>query len=74
MTLVLSYEGAVLSQEFSVSQSDSARAVSTDDVLVMLPDFNDLTRFVPFEWVGAGLVLDEDMITNDQLREAFCMF
>lgn len=58
--------GGELPQESPVPQSDAARTINADDVLVKLPDFNDDASLIPLHRVGSCLVLDSYCIPDDQ--------
>ena len=54
----------VLSEKFSVTDGDSARAVDSHRILVKLSNLDDVTCLVPFGGVWTCLVLDTDMVAN----------
>ena len=56
----------VVPEELSVAQGGSAGAIDSLHVLVVLADFDHNASFVPFERVGACLILDAHMVTNFQ--------
>ena len=52
------------SEEFPVAEGCAVGTVNLHQVLVVLANFHDHARFVPFQGVQAGLVLDTDMIAD----------
>ena len=61
-----SVERYELSQKFAVAQCWSSRSIGSHCVLVMLMYLGYPTRFVPFQWSIANLILDSYVVTYNQ--------
>ena len=59
---------------FSVSDCHPARSINTHYVLVELPYFDDSSRFVPFVWIWAGLILEANVVADSKWGKASSMF
>ena len=51
-----------------------ARSINAHYVLVKLVYFNDSSRFVPFGWIWASLILKANVVADYKWGKAFSMF
>ena len=59
---------------FSVSDCHPARSINTQYVLVKLAYFDDSSRFFPFGWIWASLILEANVFADGKWGKASSMF
>ena len=74
-------DGDVAPKKLSIAKCHTSRSINTDNVLIMLSNFNDGSSLLPFIRMWTGLVLYSDSVTKAEwwqssgvLFESLCSF